>query len=192
MKRFGTDIVALACVFGGGAVAVAATLAMVPGDAGPRPVCEVGSVMASPRVVVSSGREARAFVVTPNVRVHMDRDCMGEAQKEIRIHMERVRREVERARERAEEARRETQRVRIHVHRQQIEEAQAQMEAQLQLQLADLDPLRMEIDGLTLALESDLEPEIQARLQAKLEDLQERLEKDLQEKLEKRVGGVRR
>ena len=180
MKKFHTDILALVCVFGGGAVAGAATLALMRGDSGPRPACAVESVLASPRVVVSSGGEARAYVVRPNVRVHMNHDCVVDVQEEVRVHVEEVREEMERARAQVEEARRQTERVRIRVERGHLEEARAQFQAQFQ----HLDPLKLEIDGLVLALESELEPEAEARIQAKLQDLKE--------KLEKGRGGTRR
>jgi hypothetical protein len=192
VKKFHTDILALVCVFGGGAVAGAATLALMRGDSGPRPACAVESVLATPRVVVSSTGDAGAFIVRPDVRVHMDHDCVVEVQEDVRVHVEEVRREMERARAQVEEARRHTERVRVRVQREHLKEAQAQAEAQFQFQFQHLDPLKLEIDGLVLALESELEPEVEARIQAKLQDLQERLERDLKEKLEKGRGGTTR
>jgi len=73
MIWFGTDLVALGCILGGAAVGGAATLAMTVGGGHADARCAVEARMAvSPRIAISNRGRARAILVTPDVRVHLD------------------------------------------------------------------------------------------------------------------------
>jgi len=75
MSWLGTDIVALGCILGGAAVSGAATLAVMEGGGGSHVRCGVEAMTVSPRIAISHRGEARAIVVTPDVRVRSVRDC---------------------------------------------------------------------------------------------------------------------
>ncbi len=88
MSRFRSDVVAVACILGGAAVGVGATLArMDPGEHG-HPGCGVERMAVSPRIAISGRGEARAIVVTPDVRVHSVQDCGSNVHEMVEIHMD--------------------------------------------------------------------------------------------------------
>lgn len=88
MSLFGTDLVALGCILGGAAVGGVATLAMTNVDGHADARCAVEAMAVSPRIAISHGGEARAIVVTPDVRIRAGRDCMTEVDGVVEIHMD--------------------------------------------------------------------------------------------------------
>jgi len=87
MSWFGTDLVALGCIFGGAAVGGAATLFLTE-DGGHADVgCAVEAMAVSPRIAISHGGEARAIVVTPDISVHTMGDCARHADGMVEIQM---------------------------------------------------------------------------------------------------------
>jgi hypothetical protein len=89
MSWFGTDLVALGCIFGSAAVGGAATLAVMDGEKPLHPACGIEAMAVSPRVAISHRGHAQAVVVTPNVRIH-SRGCGGHGTPEVvEIRMEK-------------------------------------------------------------------------------------------------------
>ncbi|HKJ01414.1 MAG TPA: hypothetical protein VJ997_03135 [Longimicrobiales bacterium] len=76
MNRIGTDVVALAAILGSGAVAGVVTLAALDRGHEPAPAeCQAVSVVAAPRVVVSSSHNGHSIVIAPSARVRAAGRC---------------------------------------------------------------------------------------------------------------------
>jgi hypothetical protein len=75
MSFLGSDIVALGCIIGSAAVGGAVTLAVMDSGEDAHFGCGVESVAVSPTIAISSGGEARAIVVAPDVRVRKLKEC---------------------------------------------------------------------------------------------------------------------
>jgi hypothetical protein len=126
MKGPGADVLAVACIVGGGLVAGGVTLALASGSEAPSFECATTAGTNPERAVVSLG-DGGLVVVRPDVRVQAVRECMAEAAevegervKHViaeRLHHQEAEREVERARREVERARREADRVRERVDR---------------------------------------------------------------------------
>ena len=85
MSWFGTDMMALACIVGSGAVGGAATLAAMGNHQQMDYHCVVEDAGANPEVMVVTGVRAPSVVVTRNVRVHASQDCQAAARHQIEI-----------------------------------------------------------------------------------------------------------
>lgn len=133
MKGPGADVLAVACIVGGGLVAGGVTLALANGSEAPSLECATTAGTNPEKAVVSLG-DGGLVVVRPDVRVQAVRECMAQAaevegervkhviaerlhQQEAERGIERTRREVDRARREVDRARREADRVRERVDR---------------------------------------------------------------------------
>jgi hypothetical protein len=89
MSWFGTDLVALGCIFGSAAVGGAATLALMDGPGDPHGGCGVEAMALSPRIAISRGGHGQAIVVAPDVRVHSRAGCGHGTPDVVEIHLEK-------------------------------------------------------------------------------------------------------
>ena len=88
MSRFGTDLVALGCILGGAAAGSVATLALAHVDSPGDLACGAETVWVSPKVAISGGGDAGTILVTPDVRVRANRDCVSHWDNVVRIRLD--------------------------------------------------------------------------------------------------------
>lgn len=89
MKRLGTDVLAVACILGGGVVGGAATLAFLAAQGDTPAGCAIETVTATPNIVVARGGGSRAIVLaTPHIRVHSRGGCAGWVPSGVSVHVE--------------------------------------------------------------------------------------------------------
>jgi hypothetical protein len=89
MSWFGTDLVALGCIFGSAALGGAATLAMMDGKGDSHASCGVEATALSPRIAISRGGHGRAIVVTPDIRIHSRGGCEDGTPEMVQIRLEK-------------------------------------------------------------------------------------------------------
>ena len=159
MNRPGTDLLAIACIVGGGVVAGGVTLALARGLEAPSLECATTAGVDG-EGVVALGDEGVA-IVRPDRRVRAVRDCMAaqavehaepirielaataelrdlareqaaSARDEARQEVERAREEVERARREAEDVRQRVDRIRERVRRTRMDRAERAQERQVE------------------------------------------------------------
>jgi len=178
MGRWGSDVVALACIAGGAVVGSGVTAALFARSAGGEAQrVEVVCANESPRVVVqlSSGMVAtstRTVHVRSHARcneaIHIDVEGLGDQMEEARERMEEARLRIEEARGRMEEAH-----VRVEEVRQVRERARVHIEG-VEAEIIEVDELRAE--ELRAALES-LESVRMDEVRAQLDKLRAEAEK---------------
>lgn len=122
MTWFGTDLVALGCILGGAAVGGTVTAAVINGGEHAHTGCAVEAFGVSPTITISHRGEARAFVVTPKVRVHGMRNYVQGVDGRLEIELQQLERRMEaevgqqmEARLQFEEAMRQMKEARVNV-----------------------------------------------------------------------------
>ncbi len=95
MTWFGTDWVALGCILGGAAVGGTVTAGVINGEEHANPRCAVQTFGVSPTITISHRGEARAIVVTPDVRVHGMRNCVQGVDGRLEIELRHLERQLE-------------------------------------------------------------------------------------------------
>ena len=175
MRQFGTDVMAVACIVGGGLVAGGITLALAR-DADraslerPSMECLTTAGQHDPNVMVSVGGEG-VVVVRPDVRVRAVKECIEQQAvetassvredverevEEARREIERARREADRVRERVDQVRERVDRVRgrdvarvRRVQQEQIERARERLQdARFEIRTRDGERHEIHFDGL--------------------------------------------
>ncbi|MCJ7628216.1 MAG: hypothetical protein MUO50_07485 [Longimicrobiales bacterium] len=95
MTWFGTDLVALGCILGGAAVGGTVTAAMINGGEHADTRCAVEAFGVSPTITISHRGEARAIVVTPDVRVRGMPNCVQGLDGRMEIELRQLERRME-------------------------------------------------------------------------------------------------
>ncbi len=105
MERLGTDVMAVAMILGGGAIAAGATVLLAEaGDDAHLSYNECSGDVEGQRIRVTVGHGDDAVIVAPDVQVRASGDCV-EAVRVVDVSVEKVDRRVAQARTRAEQAR---------------------------------------------------------------------------------------
>jgi hypothetical protein len=141
MKRFGTDLVSLASIFGGAVVGIAVTAAFLGGAEPGQARCGVRATPTSPQIVVTRGEGSHAIVMSaPDVRVHTEYDCVTDVDAEVTVHLEEVRHELEETR--------------VHLEMQRLEMLEAAgMIVRIKETGAELDDTGAQLDEVRVIME---------------------------------------
>jgi hypothetical protein len=123
MRKWRTDLTAVACILGGGVLGGAATVAFLAAQESAPSACTFETASTSPHIVVSRSAEGGTVVLSsPHVRVHSVEDCTARVRSDVTIHLEDLRSDMEAARVELKELQMQDQ---VHQMRQMMMELRA-------------------------------------------------------------------